>query len=142
MSLSSVSSYLAICSLVLGTVKSLVIPSPQNVDGSITLTQPSLLVPSSNASAEDLRLQSTNVSTSLKVAKIECDEHRFGNPPVASCQDAIEQLPQDPRTIIINPNQSYGPRGQGNWDVNLPKRYISCKWLAIPCSPPQSLTLD
>lgn len=136
MSRASVSSYLAICSLLPGLVKSLVIPSPQNFDGSITLAQPSLLVPSSNASAEDLLLQNTNKSTNLKIAKIECDESRFGNPPVASCQNAVAQLPQDARTIIINPNQSYGPRGQGNWDVVLPKRYISCKCLVIPGSPP------
>lgn len=139
MSLVSLFHYLAICSLNPGFARSLVVPSPDNPQGSTSLIQPSLLIPSWNVSAmtdnstatKDLLLPGLNESTSLKLAKIVCDDLRFGNPPAASCENAILQIPQDPGTIALDPKRSYGPRGEGNWDVNLPKRYISCKCFVV-----------
>lgn len=61
----------------------------------------------------------------LTVGKIDCDETQFGNPPSASCKDAMTLLPQDPYSLILRIKRSYGPRTQGTWDVNLPSRLIS-----------------
>ena len=100
-----------------------------NPDAPITLTETTSLVPYLNASAVDnSTITGLNPipSTFLTIPKIECDDDRFGEPPVASCKNAIAEIPQDPATVIRDPNRSYGPRGEGTWDVNLPKRYISC----------------
>lgn len=127
--MSSLSSYLAIYYLLLTFVISLALHPPQIPDGSITLTKPSLLSESLNASAG---LENSNTAPILTLAKIDCDDRRFGNPPAASCKDALAQIPQDPATIITDPERSYGPRGKGSWDVNLPKRYVGCKHLLMP----------
>ena len=57
---------------------------------------------------------------------IHCDDAEYGNPPVASCRDAVDQLPRDPYALI-GPALSFGPRGPGaHWAVSLPARHISC----------------
>lgn len=131
------SPYLALFLLDPGFAISLVLNTLQNSDGPMTLTEPTLILPSLNASAVDnstIKDTALNLisSTYLTIPKIDCDDGRFGTPPVASCTDAIAEIPQDPATVIRDPNRSYGPRGEGTWDVNLPKRYISCELLDLP----------
>ncbi|CAD6587534.1 MAG: hypothetical protein ASARMPRED_003174 [Alectoria sarmentosa] len=86
-----------------------------NPDAPITLTETTSLVPYLNASAVDnSTITGLNPipSTFLTIPKIECDDDRFGEPPVASCKNAIAEIPQDPATVIRDPNRSYGG-GQG-----------------------------
>ena len=119
-------------------VASLALNAPPNTDGSLTLTEPSSLFQLLNASAatnstliEDGVLLNPEIATELRTLKVDCDESRFGNPPVASCRDALQQIPHDPAILARDPTFSYGPRGEGAWDVNLPKRYISSKRLLL-----------
>lgn len=72
------------------------------------------------------------LSTSLGDRMVTCDPGRFGMPPIASCSDAISQMPH-PDVRLIDRKRSYGPRGgtHPRYDVELPKRWISCK--APPC---------
>ena len=119
------SRYLALCGLIPSLVVSLAPDVPQKSGSSLTLTSPSSLLPST----EILLNQST--AAILKESKVDCDERRFGHPPGDSCRNAIAQLPQDPATLIRDPTWSYGPRGQGAYDVGLPKRYISCEHIWI-----------
>ena len=56
-------------------------------------------------------------------AEIHCDETRFGNPRVESCRTALLQVP----IVFGDPTYSFGPRGEGHFDIGLPKRYISSK---------------
>ena len=135
--MSSLSCYLALCGLLAPFVMSLALSAPQNADGSLTLIQPSSLLSSVNASPatdnstiEDvLRLR----ATMLKDPQVDCDGRRFGHPPVASCKDVVAYMlnQQDPATLLRDPTVSYGPRGQGAWDVKLPKRYISSESLLM-----------
>ncbi|CAD6588144.1 MAG: hypothetical protein ASARMPRED_003407 [Alectoria sarmentosa] len=70
---------------------------------------------------------SNNNLTSLGAGpSIHCDDAAYGNPPVASCRDAVNQLPRDPYALI-GPALSFGPRGRpgAQWDVSLPVRHIS-----------------
>ncbi|CAL8580484.1 hypothetical protein XPA_006205 [Xanthoria parietina] len=66
------------------------------------------------------------LSTTLGDRLITCDPRRFGMPSVASCVDAISQLPQ-PTAEMLDRKRSYGPRGgtRRQYDVELPKRWIS-----------------
>lgn len=77
------------------------------------------------------------LSKSLGERLVTCDPRRFGMPPVASCSDAISQMPH-PNARLINRKRSYGPRGvtHQRYDVELPKRWISCK---APRCPEMSL---
>lgn len=118
--MSSLFYYLTIYYLLPSFVTSLALNTPQNSKGSISLTKPV-----NNSTIKDVLLLNPNTTTILTTARIDCDERRFGNPPAASCKNAIAQIPQDPATITRNPNRRYGPRGWGTWDVTLPKRYIS-----------------
>lgn len=134
LTMSSLYYYLTFYYLLPSFAASLALNIPQSSNHPTTLTKPSLLLPSSNTSAaadnstiKDVLLLNPNSTTILTTGKIECDERRFGNPPAASCLDAIGQMPQDPATVIRNPDRSYGPRSHGTWDVGLPKRYISCE---------------
>ena len=127
----SPSPYFALFPLYPDFAISLVLNSLQNTNELITLSEPTSLIPS-NASViiDNFTIKDTanlTSSTHLSIPKIDCDDERFGTPSVASCKDAIAEIPQDPATIIRDPNRSYGPRGEGTWDVNLPKRYISCE---------------
>ena len=131
--------YLALSSLLPPFAMSLALNPPQNANVSVTLTNLSSLLPSmkvsgttGNSEIRELLLLNPNTSTTLTIAQIECDEWRFGHPQAASCKDAVAQIPQDPVTVMMNPNRSYGPRGEGTWDVNLPKRYISCNTPSDP----------
>ena len=130
--MSSLSCYLVLCGMLAPFVMSLFLNAPQSADGSLTLTQPSSLLPpvndSDNSTIEDIfRLQ----ATTLKDPTVDCDGRRFGNPPIASCKDVVAYLlhQQNPATLLRDPTFTYGPRGQGAWDVSLPKRYISCELL-------------
>lgn len=102
-------------------VVSLALNAPQNPNRPTALTNPSSLAPTWNTT-----LLRSNVSALRDVISVDCDESRLGNPPSASCEEAVAQLPHDTRSILTDPNRSYGPRGKGTWDVNLPKRYIGC----------------
>ena len=101
-----------ICWLLPSYAVSLALNAASNPDGSLTLTQPSSLGPN---------------TTTLTEGKIDCDQNRFGNPPSASCKDAMALLPRNARSLFRHIKRSYGPRTQGTWDVNLPSRLISCK---------------
>lgn len=51
----------------------------------------------------------------------------FGRTPLGSCVDAIRQMPRTlPDDPHRDPPRSYGPRGPASYDVELPKRWISC----------------
>lgn len=138
LAMSSLSRYLIICGLLPTFVYSLPLNSPQTADDLLTLANPSSLPASLNVSTgtnsstivNDL-LQNQTSAPLLKYAKVECDERLFGSPPVASCRNAFAQIPQDPAMVISDRTLSYGPRGKGTWDVNLPKRYISCELLQM-----------
>ena len=116
---------------------SLALSAPQNADGSLTLIQSSSLLSSVNVSPatdnstieEVLRLK----ATTLKDPQVDCDGRQFGHPPVASCKDVVAYMlnQQNPATLLRDPTFSYGPRGQGAWDVKLPKRYISSESLLM-----------
>ena len=137
--MSSFPSYMALCASLLPLfVTSLALHPPPGSYGSLTLTTPSSssLLPSLNTSVttvnstfKQVLLLNQNTASLQTDIKIDCDERHFGNPPVASCQDAIAQLPRDPEMFIRHPVSTYGPRGQGAWDVTLPKRYISSELL-------------
>lgn len=83
-----------------------------------------------NSTIKNILQLNPNITTVLRDSKIDCDQRRFGNPPAASCKDAIDQIPHDPATVIHNLERSYGPRG-GIFDVRLPKRFISCTLLPL-----------
>ena len=133
---------LKICCFLPAFALSLALSVPSKPDGLLALTQPSRLTVPVNTSVlaesstigDILRLP-LNAPTIRAGGNVDCDWYRFGNPPAASCKDAVDQIPQDPATMSRNPNLSYGPRGPLSWDVNLPSRYISCK-CAVGSSPP------
>lgn len=122
-----------LCALLPSFATSLVLSARQNQAGSRHLAKPASLLPALNASAQADRSTTTkdvlllNIDAVLYGGKVECDDYIFGNPPAASCQDAVNRLHVPPSVISRDPTYSYGPRGRGVWDVNLPKRYISCK---------------
>ena len=117
--------YELLCCLLLPTLATSLALAPQNPDGSLTLTNPSsLLLPSLNGS--DL-----NAVTGLTRPAVDCDEELYGYVDLDSCKDAFDQIPHDELRLVDQNVLSYGPRGHGNWDIILPKRYISCKPLLI-----------
>ena len=67
-----------------------------------------------------------SLPASLGDRTMACNSRRFGTPPIASCTDAMSQMPQPG---VINRRRSYGLRGAAaqSYDVELPKRWISCK---------------
>ena len=73
-------------------------------------------------------LQALNVTDYLSPstlgvgAELRCDPLRFGHPNAESCREALFQIP----LILSNPVYSFGPRGEGDFDIGLPRRYISC----------------
>ena len=72
-------------------------------------------------------------SNSTSGGSINCNQVLYGNPPAASCKDAIGQIPQDPATLLRNRKRVYGPRAPvvtvSHIDVGLPKRWISSQSL-------------
>ena len=133
----SFSHYLSLYFLLPTFVTSLAL-APQNGDGSLLLTTPSSLSPNLNLSS--ITPFNITKNTSLSAAttqplghqrQVKCESSIYGHPPVASCREAFAQAPQDPRLFLINPTWTYGQRGQGAWDFNLPKRYISCWWFSV-----------
>lgn len=77
----------------------------------VILDTPSLTQPGSNA---------TNTNSSN--AFYRCNGLKFGyNLDWSSCNEALSQIDASSTT-----EQTYGPRYQGQFDVKLPKRYISC----------------
>ena len=130
---------LVLCWLLPTLAMSLAINLPLEMDGSLTLAYPSSLPQPLNASAatsnstlRDMLLLNQKTTTASNRPSIECGDSDFGHPPVASCRDALDQLPHDPRCIQQDPTFSYGERTLRAWDVNLPKRYISCELLMLP----------
>lgn len=104
----------------------------QSQAGSPQLAKPASLLPASNASAQADRSTTKgvlllNTDAVTTGAKVECDDRIFGNPPAASCRDAVNQMQVAASVLSKDPTYTYGPRGRGVWDVNLPKRYISCE---------------
>ena len=132
MNMWSFSRYLSLCCLLPTLVISLAF-APQNGDGSLILTNPSSLSPNLNLSAITVINAAKNTSLSTATNQtlghnrhVKCENTLYGHPPVASCRDAFSQIPRDPRWFLLNPTFTFGPRGQGAWDFNLPKRFISC----------------
>ena len=126
--------YLKICSLLPALAVSLALNAPSNSHGSLTLTQPSRHRLPSNTSAiteniniKDVLQLDPNTKKNLTTQQVDCDESRFGNPPPASCREVFDLFPRDTASIARNIKRSYGPRGWGTWDVNLPSRLISCE---------------
>jgi len=117
----SMCSFPALCALLPTIVASLALSPPQNLNSLLLATGPE------NATLAETFLLNPTISTILGGGKIDCDERRFGRPPVDSCRDAINQIPQDPRTMLVNAKRSYGTRGTGAFDTQLPKRWISCR---------------
>ena len=81
-----------------------------------------------------------NDSSTLNAQKVTCLA-RWGEPPVDSCADARAQVPADPSEVVRDPTYTYGPRGQGTFDVGLPRRYISSTLLYIYVSKETLLTV-
>ncbi len=87
----------------------------------------SLLEWAQNTPLRDILSLNPSLSTSLFERKVTCDPRRFGTPPIASCSDAISQMPQL-NVHMIDRKRSYGPCGGAErYDVELPRRWISCK---------------
>ena len=117
--------YLACCGVFQIFVLSLALNNAQN-SGSLYQTSPT-----QNLTLPQLLLLNQNITTILREGKVHCDDALYGNPPVDSCKDAVGQIPQDLIVILQNKKRSYGPRhveGVGPFDVQLPKRYISCEF--------------
>ena len=91
----------------------LTIPTDQNL-----INQPSLTL-LRNVTETNALFNASIVADFL----LTCDRH-LTRPQIYSCADAIGQIP--PFRVIGDPTFSYGPRGQGSFDVRLPYRYISC----------------
>lgn len=83
----------------------------------------------SSGTGQNPNLSNLSQATQLfDAGKIVCEPTRFGNPPSASCQDALDQVPHDAMTYLHNCLRSYGSRGLAiQYDVGLSKRWISCK---------------
>ena len=137
MSMRSLFYYPSLCCLLPTFALSLAL-APQNGDGSLILTNPSSLPPNLTLSAVTAinAAKSTSLSTATDQTlghdrHVICEISIYGHPPVASCMDAIKQIPVNPRWFrwSKNPTLTFGQRGQGTWDFNLPKRFISCRCL-------------
>ena len=123
--------HLALYWLLPTVVLALSIPTEQNF-----INQPSLsLLP--NVTRTNALFNSSSIQAGQQ---IHCNSH-WGTPPVSSCKDALAQIPVEPHTIIRDPTYSYGPRGQGNFDVGLPFRWISCTSLYIHGPPFQCFSI-
>ena len=128
----SFSRSLSLCCLLPTLVTSLAL-APLNGDGSLVLTNASSLSPNLNLPAVKVITAAKNTSLSTAsdqtlghARHVKCESSIYGHPPVASCRDAFSKIPRDLRWFSVNPTFTFGPRGQGAWDFNLPKRYISC----------------
>ena len=137
MNMRSFSRYLSLSCLLPKFATSLAL-APQNGDGSLVLTNPSSLPPSLNLSAITTIDAANNTSLSTGTDQtlghdrhVKCESSIYGHPPVTSCRDAFSQAPRDPRWYILNPTFTFGQRGEGPWDFNLPKRFISCLWFLM-----------
>ena len=92
--------------------------APQRPDGSLTLTNPSSLPHPLNGSSQ-------NGVTMLTGPAAHCFIDDGVN--LDSCKDAFGRIPVDATKLLDPRILSFGPRDHGNWDVILPKRYISCE---------------
>lgn len=105
--------------------------APPNGDGSLVLTNPSSFSPKLNVSSiapNNITLLSTASGQTLgddDEPHVKCESSIYGHPPVASCRDAFSRIPRNPAWFLTNPTFTFGQRGQGDWDYNLPKRFIS-----------------
>lgn len=81
------------------------------VVGAITLNTSSLILP--NLTLADSRGLSAPFDR-------QCSGPTYGGDPVESCADALLQIRASDTTV-----RSYGIRGYGQFDIDLPKRYIS-----------------
>ena len=98
--------------------------APQNPDGSLTLTNPS-------APPSSLNISNPKAVTKLTGQAVDCNENLYGRVNRDSCKDAFDQIPHDVPTLFDQRVLSFGSRDQGNWDIILPKRYISCEPLSM-----------
>ena len=122
----SFSQYLPLSCLLPTLVTSLALAPANDAGASLTLTNPS----SQNLPPVPV-LTADNKNSSLLSAgerHVKCESSLYGHPSVASCQDAFDVAPHYTRWFITNPVLTFGRRGTGNWDFNLPNRYISCAW--------------
>lgn len=56
-----------------------------------------------NSTIKDVLLLNPDTSAIFTDAKVDWDELRFGNPPAASCKNAMAKIPQGAILIITNP---------------------------------------
>ena len=114
---------------------SLALDNPEITNNQILATDPASLLPSlsasdgtQNSSLHDYLGLNPDPVAVLKAAKIDGSARRFGNPPAASCSEVVQLLPHDIPTILTDPKRSYGPCDAGDFDVPLPRRWLSCKF--------------
>lgn len=129
--MSSLSHYLILPYLLSVFVVSIALNVPPNPD-SLTLGSTHYYIPNpTNTSGSTNNDSSTALplldSMLTAMPKVVCEPSIYGHPPAASCREAVSQIPNDPATILRNPTLIIGPRDLGQWDVPLPKRFISCK---------------
>ena len=105
--------FLISSALSISTVSSSALPSPLNVISS-SLNQPTVLETSNtnNQSLQDLTVSESTYSP-------ECSISYGRNLNHASCEDALAKIPQ------VTTPMTFGERGTGNYDVVLPRRYLS-----------------
>ena len=87
----------------------------------VLLSQPLNTTPAGNATLDVIKLNTSTVNG----PEIHCDDTVYGQPPVDSCADAFAQVP----LLFPSPTWSFGPRGEGNFDIGLPYRWIGCNFL-------------
>lgn len=88
------------------------------------LKLPLIIPPSPVGLPLPLNLSVSSLNTSANnVPPIYCQGSKHGaNLKLASCINALAYLPSLGGTEII----SFGNRGSGTWDINVPNRYLSC----------------
>lgn len=131
--MSSISKFLVFCFVFTSTTSA--------IDDTRESASFSLLSGIEKSALRDVLRLNPPLSTTLGDRLITCDPRRFGMPPVASCNDAISQVP-GPTAGMLDRKRSYGPRGgtRRQYDVELPKRWISCK--TPPCLERLEMSLE
>ena len=112
--------YFSLCWLLPSIVGALNIPTGQD-----SINQPSLPL-LTNVTESNALLNASRLTEQV----VEC-RSGLRSPQISSCLDALAQAPYDGAAVIGDPTYIYGPRGQGNFDVGLPSRWISCMFPAL-----------
>ena len=93
------------------TSPSTALPSPLNLDSSSRLHQP--------AGLDSRTTNTTSLANPVVSYTPECGFAYGRNLNRASCEDALSKISQ------VTTAMTFGERGTGNWDVILPRRYLS-----------------